>query len=255
MNKYRHPKEYLAMALVFGILGLFTLVLSFITFGVGFLLIVAGIVWLYIKVFRKSELDFYVYIDAEKDRALTKMVEALARKWKLGEIEIYLNPVREVNSMPADFGKDFIILNQGMLDAIPGDRNRRFVLGHELGHSGLWHGWLHKLDYYVDHFHQDTFIQKAFDLFTQDYLDTLEYSADRIGLISCNNLKVAMESVVFIEVGQSDRSYEEITKAVVYLSTGKSARNRKVKQVFSDHPKVYERIYELTEFAREMKMV
>ena len=129
------------------------------------------------------------------------------------------------------------------------------MLGHELGHAGLWHGWLRKLDYYIDHFHPDTFIQKAFDLFTQDYLDSLELSADRIGLISCNSLKAAMETVVFIEIGQDDRGYAEIAKAVVYLASGKSARNRKVKQVFSEHPAVYERIYELTEFAREMKMV
>jgi hypothetical protein len=63
-----------------------------------------------------------------------------------------------------------------------------------------------------------------------------------------------METVVFIEIGQNDRGYDEIAKAVVYLSTGKSARNRKVKQVFSNHPDIYERIYELSEFAREMKM-
>lgn len=255
MNKYRHPREYFAMALVFGIIGLFTLVLSFLTFGIGFFLVIGGIVWLYIKVIRKSELDFYTYIDEARDRELVRMVNALAKKWRMGEVEVYLNSTREIKAEPTDFGKDFIILNQGTLDAIPGERHRRFVLGHELGHAGLWHGWLRKLDHYVDHFHADTFIQKAFDLFTQDYLDMIELSADRIGLISCNSLKAAMETVVFVEIGQNDRAYAEIAKAVVYLSSGKSARNRKVKQVFSEHPAVYERIYELTEFAREMKMV
>lgn len=255
MNNYRHLNEWIAMGLTVGLLGVFTLILSIITFGLGFVVIVGGLGWLWFKVINDTDLSYYIMATEEQHPDLWRLVYELRNKWHLRGLDIYINPSREVNTAFSDYGRKFIIVNQGMLDAIPGEKHRYFVVGRELGHIGLWHSWLRMLKVKVEENYKDDYIGQAFNFLTSAYLKSMELSADRIGLLSCNSLKTALETLVFLELSESHPKFEDVKKAVVYLSRGKSANNRKIKQIFSTHPDVYQRVYELCEFAREMKMV
>ncbi len=255
MNKYRHPKEWIAIGITLAVVGTFTLVLSIITFGLGFFVIAGGLVYLWIKVINATDLSYYIPASEEKNPDLLKLVYNLRNKWHIGGIQVYINPTREMQAEPSDYGNKFIIINQGLLDAIPGEKHRSFLVGHELAHAVLWHSWLKMLATKVEESYKGDYIETAFNFVATGFLQAMDFSADRIGLISCGSLKSALETLVFVELSDSHPNYEDVKKAVVYLSRGKSANNRRIKQIFSTHPEVYQRVYEMSEFAREMKMV
>ena len=255
MNKYRHPNEWIAIGITLAVLVIFTLILSIITFGLGFLVITGGLIYLWVKVINAVDLSYYIPASEEKNSDLLKLLYNLRNKWQIGGIEVYLNPTREMNAVPSDFGNKFIILSQGMLDAIPGEKHRSFLVGHELAHAALWHSWLRMLAVKVEESFKGDYVETAFKFVATGFLHAMDHSADRIGLISCGSLKTALETVVFLELSETHPNFDDVKKAVVYLARGKSANNRRIKQIFSTHPEVFQRVYELSEFAREMNMV
>jgi Zn-dependent protease with chaperone function len=122
MKKYRHAKETRAMLFTFGSGIILSLLFATVTMGCG--LFVLGIVfaWGYIRLYGRQSMEHYIPAAQGQVPDLWEMVHGLRRQWHLQNLEIYLNPTRDINAAASDFGSDFIVVNQGLWSRSPGRR-------------------------------------------------------------------------------------------------------------------------------------
>lgn len=254
MNKYRHPKEKTAALVTFGIGLAASLLFVTVTFGCGLFLLGIGFAWMSINLLNNPRLDRYHRVDGHNLPDLYNLVHEVRRKWHMRDLEIYLNPTNQINASASDFGKDFLIVNQGLWMSIRGEEHRKFVIGHELGHIGLGHSWLRVLAYQADNAFQGSLLGFLFQFLLLNYSRMKELSADRIGLLSCGDLTAALEVLAFLELAPQNPSMEDIRRTVQQMASSKDDRFS-LNELFSTHPDMEERARELISFAREMKMI
>ncbi len=243
------------MWVTFTLAGVISLFFATVTLGCGLFLLGLALAWVWVTVINRSSLDRYIPADPQQHPDLWNMVNEVRQQWSLGELAVYLNPTRVINASASDFGKNFIIVNAGLWQAIQDEAHRKFVIGHELGHIGLGHSWLMMLAYQADNAFQGSLLGLAFQFLLLNYSRKKELSADRIGLLSCGNLTAALETLAFLELSPQNPSYEQVKQAVVQLSQGKANKDQNLAELFSTHPDAYERAQELIDFARQMKMI
>lgn len=252
MKKYRHPKETRAMLFTFGIAIAISLLFATVTMGCGLFLL--GIVFavVYFRIYGRQSLERYILISQGQPADLWEMVHGLREKWHLQDLEIYINPTRDINASASDFGSDFIIVNQGLWSAITGEAHRAFVIGHELGHIGLGHSWLSVLAYQADNAFQGSLFGLAFQFLLLNYSRKKELSADRIGLLSSGSLQASLETLAFLELSPQNPSYADVQQAVTHLVNGKASMEDNLNELLSTHPDAYERVQELVRFAKQV---
>jgi Zn-dependent protease with chaperone function len=252
MKKYRHPKEITAMWITFGLATGITLLLTTATLGCGLFIIGLGMVWIYVAVINRNNLERYTLVSPSTHPELHQMVTELQQKWHIQKLQIYLNPTNNLNASASNFGSRYIIINQGLWSALQGEVHRRFVIGHELGHIGLGHSWLKVLAYQADNAFQYSWIGLIFNFLLLNYSRKKELSADRIGLLSCGSLQAALETLAFLEISRKTPSYQEVQQAVEHFTQTKGGMDINLAEIFSTHPDAYERAQELVKFAKQV---
>jgi Zn-dependent protease with chaperone function len=252
MKKYRHPKETTAMLFTFGTGIVLSLFFATVTLGCGLFLLGLVFAWGYFSFFRRRSLERYLPVTASQHPEVWQLVQEVRNKWRLPTLEVYLNPTRNINASASDFGKDFIIINQGLWSAITGEAHRKFVIGHELGHIGMGHSWLSVLAYQADNAFQGTLLGLVFQFLLLNYSRKKELSADRIGLLSSGSLQASLETLAFLELSPQNPSYADVQQAVVHLARGKTSMEQNMAELLSTHPDAYERVQELVKFAKQV---
>ncbi|MEN8241921.1 MAG: M48 family metallopeptidase [Chloroflexota bacterium] len=252
MKKYRHPKETTAMFFTFGIGIVVSLFFATVTLGCGLFLLGLVFAWGYFTFFRRQSMERYIPVTGSQHPDIWQLVQDVRKKWRLPEMDIYLNPTRKINAAASDFGKDFIIINHGLWSAITGEAHRKFVIGHELGHIGMGHSWLSVLAYQADNAFQGTLLGIAFQFLLLNYSRKKELSADRIGLLSSGSLQASLETLAFLELSPQNPSYEDVKQAVMQLARGKTSMEQNMAELLSTHPDAFERVQELIKFARQV---
>jgi Zn-dependent protease with chaperone function len=252
MKKYRHSKETRAMFFTFGTGIVLSLLFATVTLGCGLFLLGLVFAWGYFRLFGRNNLERYILVTADRHPEIWGMVHSIRKQWRLQEMDIYLNPTRDINAAASDFGKDFIIINQGLWASITGEAHRKFVIGHEIGHIGLGHSWLSVLAYQADNAFQGTLLGLAFQFLLLNYSRKKELSADRIGLLTSNSLQASLETLAFLELSPQNPSYAEVKQAVVHLARGQASMDQNLAELLSTHPDAYERVQELIKFAKRV---
>ncbi|MBN2045590.1 MAG: M48 family metallopeptidase [Anaerolineales bacterium] len=255
MKKFRHPKEKTAALVTFGLGLLASLFFVTVTFGCGLFLLGLGFAWISITMLNNPRLDQYHRINHNNLPELYEMVHQIRKQWRMADLDIYLNPTRQINASASDFGKDFLIVNQGLWMSIQNDVHRKFVIGHELGHIGLGHSWLRVLAYQADNAFQGSLLGILFQFLLLNYSRKKELSADRIGLLSCGDLTAALEVLAFLELSPHNPNMADIRQAVKQMVYGKADHDFSLGELLSTHPDMHERAKELIAFARQIKMI
>lgn len=250
MKKYRHPKETRAMLFTFGTALLLSLAFATVTLGCGLFILGIALTWGAFKLFSEGDVGSkYIEVTETNQSEIWRAVQQARRKWQMRDLTIYLDPTAQINAAASDFGKDFIIINRGLWQAITDQKQRLFVIGHELGHIGLGHSWLSVIAQQVDNSFQRHWLGLLFQLVLLRYYRMKEFSADRIGLISCGSLDAALETMALLAMGGRIPSRSELHATVQQLKSGHATFNQNMAEMLSTHPDFYERVQELIKFA------
>ncbi len=240
------------MVITFGLAILISIFFATITYGCGFFILGIAFTWAYFMFSGKNNLGRLKKVSPNAEPELWHLVNQTIQKWQLSEIDIYLNPTSRINASASDFGKDFIVLNQGLLQAIQNEDQIKFVIGHELGHIGLNHSWLSVIAYQADNAFAGTVISFLFRFILLRYSRMKELSADRIGLLSCGNLKAALQSIAILEISKINPQVREVEKVVEHLKSRKASLSENFSEAFSTHPDTFERVEELIKFSEKV---
>ena len=143
--------------------------------------------------------------------------------------ELYVTQTPLVNAMAVGFDKPFVVVNSGMLETLT-DEELRGVLGHELGHIMSGHPTYTTIAIILMYFGVSNlpFLAAAailpFQLTLLEWYRKSEFSADRAGLLSVQDLNTVMSTEMKLaggkEYGDTLRVEDFIHQAEQYETGG-----------------------------------
>ena len=143
--------------------------------------------------------------------------------------ELYVTQTPIVNAMAVGFDKPFVVVNSGMLETLD-DEELRSVLGHELGHIMSGHPTYTTLAIIILYFGVSNLPFLAavailpFQLALLEWYRKSEFSADRAGLLTVQDLNTVMSTEMKLaggrEYGDTLRVEEFIRQAEQYETGG-----------------------------------
>jgi Zn-dependent protease with chaperone function len=143
--------------------------------------------------------------------------------------ELYVTQTPVVNAMAVGFERPFVVVNSGMLETLT-EEEVRSVLGHELGHIMSGHPTYTTIAIILMYFGVSNlpFLAAAailpFQLALLEWYRKSEFSADRAGLLSVQDLDTVMSTEMKLaggkEYGDSLRVEEFIRQAEQYETGG-----------------------------------
>jgi len=137
--------------------------------------------------------------------------------YKENQIEFYVSNDGEFNSSSIyssiDGKPHIVIINRGLIERVT-PQELEFIIGHEIGHLIYQHSYVTRVIQHVYPTYENLppILQKLYDVWSK----LCEISADRVGLLSCNDLEVAVRGLFKLSSGLDDRyfnlSYENMVK-------------------------------------------
>jgi Zn-dependent protease with chaperone function len=176
--------------------------------------------------------------------------------------ELYVTQTPIVNAMAVGFDKPFVVVNSGMLETLT-DEELRGVLGHELGHIMSGHPTYTTIAIILLYFGVTNlpFLAAAaifpFQLALLEWYRKSEFSADRAGLLSVQDLNTVMSSEMKLAGGKEygdELRVEEFIRQAEQYETGGDAWDTVYKimnTVMRTHPMHTVRAAELLRWHRE----
>jgi len=188
-------------------------------------------------------------------RELHRIVQECAAIMKIAPPRVYVVEAPELNAFTTNAADPIIILHSSVLSAFRDPRELRFIIGHEMGHIRCHHVKLMMLLQLVKGFLPDK-IQPVFALSLLKWSREAEMSADRAGLVCCQNLNAAEQALVRLAMGA-----DKETVGRVNVDAFLHQREREnmstvseisffISQLAQTHPFVPARIADLREYAK-----
>jgi uncharacterized tellurite resistance protein B-like protein len=180
---------------------------------------------------------------------LARLAESLRKTLRLVQpLDVFVQPDPESNAycLPSRKGNRLVMgLFSGLVSAL-NERELLFVMGHELGHALLRHGETVRFDFGHPLFsfletHQVRGLARA-----------REISCDRIGLLGCQDLRVATTAMFKVASGLNDRwiVFDETDYARHFDQLSELNELVELDQTGSTHPPMPLRVKALMSFSR-----
>ena len=161
------------------------------------------------------------------DKNLPKVYEILAKACEILDIskvpELFIQWDHSVNAFTTGVENPFIVINSGCIDLLE-DQELLFILGHELGHIKSGHVLYRTLaklfPELVEQFSQITLgiggiAGTAVQASLMNWYRMSEFTADRAGLLTCQDKKTCIKSMVKLAGLPSTYRYEDFEESFI----------------------------------------
>jgi Zn-dependent protease with chaperone function len=184
-------------------------------------------------------------ISEQTEPGLNALVQVGLQQLGPGPVDVFVLPSRVLNAYTFGLNSPkVVILNSALLRALDGDE-LCFVISHELGHVRLGHTRLNSL---IGGMSGIPSPPAAFAMLQLAFLwwnRACEHSADRAGLLACQNPAKAVSALVKLSTGGLGLTPAELEHV---LSQADKAFNP-IEEALATHPRMVRRIAELRRFA------
>ncbi|MFZ2960104.1 MAG: M48 family metallopeptidase [Candidatus Ozemobacteraceae bacterium] len=177
------------------------------------------------------------------------------------DIEFYVSNDSEFNSSSIfssiEDKPHIVVINRGLIERVS-TPELEFIIGHEIGHLIYHHSYVTRVIQYVYPAYENLppILQKLYDVWSK----LCEISADRVGLLACGNLEVAVRGLFKLSSGLDDKyfnlsfdnmvkianqTYEEMRDHPSYVSASHPANPIRIKALLEfSHSKLWKAIGE-----------
>jgi Zn-dependent protease with chaperone function len=247
---YRYPFEQSILT------GTILLVLSVITLTTAMTVSVAGffiLLMLVITYLSNNSQHIAVIqrsyqINARSPQDLTNLVNTCQARIQPGQVQIYVAPSNQLNAYTFGISGPKVIVMYSSLFKLMDADELRFILGHEMGHVSLGHTWLNSLVGGMagipTSFGASVLLNASFLWWNR----ACEYSADRAGLLACNNPAKAISTLVKLASGGKIQSQADLIKTLRLIESQEENVVNQLGEVFSNHPIIIRRIHALRQY-------
>lgn len=189
---YEHPFDQKALCALKGTPGLETAVKAFNKYGIE-------------KMLRMQHTGSNIHVCDNNLPEVKKTLQLACKILDISNIpDLYVQWGYEINAFTAGVEKPLIVLNSGSVDLMTADE-LLFVTGHELGHIKSKHVLYHQMSMVLPFIGDlvgsatlglGDLVAKGIQLALLNWQRMSEYTADRAGLLACQDINVAISSMM-----------------------------------------------------------
>lgn len=230
------------MAITFVVL----LFLLRVTFGAIIVIILASIFWL--KVRQGQLLGQAVKVSSQQLPGIHALVVKAASRLQTPLPDVFVVQDPTINAYAiGSFGRKSIVLNSATIESMDEDE-LCYIIGHELTHIKCDHTqWM------VFTSVSDTIslpvVSSALGFVFRGWSRKAEYTADRGGLVACQNLRAAFSALCKVAVGKELFEQLNISELMAQKDEVDSDITSKFSETLGDHPYIINRTASLQNFA------
>ncbi len=257
---YRSENEYPILALTLVIIGVIFLISASLTACLAPLLVIFSL----LAAFQSNQAGrtallrqaYHVPLDesaaiASSNRPfhrISKTARQCIRRLRPGPVELFIARGRQANAYTFGLSDPKSIVVYAPIVEIMDEDEFKFVLGHELGHVALGHTWLNTLlgglAGVPQTYGSAVILTAAFRWWNR----ACEYSADRAGMLACQNPAKAVTALVKLAAGEDD-SPAGMRRALAKIEAQDDSLGGILSEVLSTHPMIVKRINQIKSFA------
>lgn len=165
-----------------------------------------------------------------------------------GKVEVFIVRGRERNAYTFGLSSPQIIVVYAPLVEIMDPEELKFVIGHEMGHVALGHTWLNTLVGGMAGIPQTYGTAIVLTAAFRWWNRACEYSADRAGLLACQNPAKAISALVQLVAGDIDNP-AEMKLALQLIEAEDDNWGSVLSEALSTHPMIVKRINKIRSYA------
>lgn len=170
------------------------------------------------------------------------------RRLQPGPVELFIVRGRQANAYTFGLSNPKTVVVYAPLLEIMDEDELKFVLGHELGHVALGHTWLNTLLGGLAGVPQSYGVAIILTAAFRWWNRACEYSADRAGVLACQNPARAVTALVKLATGGDDSS-AGMRRALAKIEAQDDSLGGMLSEVLSTHPMIVKRINRIKSFA------
>jgi Zn-dependent protease with chaperone function len=255
ITAYRSEEEYPILLLTLVIIGGLFLISAGFTVCLAPLLLILAVAAAYqsnrsghAALLRQA---YRVPLDGGESLPFSRVAEAAReclRRLRPGSIDLFIARGREVNAYTFGLGDPKVVVLFAPLVELMDEDELKFVIGHELGHVALGHTWLNTLVGGLAGVPQTFGTAMILTGLFRWWNRACEYSADRAGLLACQNPDKAVSALVKLVAGSVDTP-AELRRAMVQIDAQDDTWQGGLSELLATHPMIIKRIREIQKFA------
>ena len=183
---------------------------------------------------------------------LAQIVEESTGRLQVEPVDVFIVHNNTLNAYTFGLSSPkAVVVYDGLLRAMDHDEVQ-FVVGHELGHVDLGHTWLNSLAGGMAGIPASISAALILTLALRWWNRACEFSADRAGLLACNNPQKAISALLKLELGPQARqlSPQAVQQAMTKIAAEDDSWLEGMGEAFATHPMIERRVRELMKFMR-----
>ena len=250
-NSYRYPNEQIVLGITVLLVLLVILLTATATVCLSFVFVLGSLIFGYF-ISRSHHQALLVQANQVNQHNAPELVPALEQakvRLQVEPVQVFIVPQKSLNAYTFGMGSSKAIVLHSALFQIMDRDELQFILGHELGHVDLGHTWLNTLIGGMagipSHVGAATILELAF----RSWNRACEYSADRAGVLACNNPKKAITALIKLEAGNDARTQAGLLRAIQRIETQDDDLFSNLSEVLATHPMIIKRIEQIRAFA------
>jgi Zn-dependent protease with chaperone function len=247
---YRYPNETLVLwltILVVGFVIVFTVTATVCVSGI-FIAVVMGLSYSAMRSQHQILLEKATRVTDEAVPGLAKIISESKKRLQIEPVDIFIAPSRSLNAYTFGLSSPKAIVLHSALFRVMDRDEIQFILGHEMGHVALGHTWLNSLIGGMAGIPAPYAASYMLVLFFRWWNRSCEYSADRAGLLACNNPSKAVRALVKLEAGTAALSPEGLERVFQRIDSEDDNPLSSLIELAATHPMIINRIEQLQRY-------
>ena len=199
--------------------------------------------------FHKKLMAEAYQVTATKTPEVAELVNDSMLRLQVSRVEVFIAPSNKLNAYTFGLSSPRVIVLNSALFQIMDAEEITFIIGHEMGHVHLGHTWLNTLlggmAGIPSPYAAFAILHVAFRWWNR----TCEYSADRAGMLACNNPSKAISALVKLAYAGKVRSQSELSLALSRIDAEDDDIIGELGELLSTHPLTNNRIDQIRNYA------
>lgn len=250
-NTYRYPNEHTILGITLAIVCIVTVITASATacLSVVFVLGIITLGYFASRSHHRALLSNARMISPESTPEVMQLLNHALDRLQVEPVQAFIVARDTLNAYT--FGMDSpkaIVLHSSLLQLM--DREElQFIIGHELGHVDLGHTWLNTLIGGMAGIPSSFSAAAVLELAFRGWNRACEYSADRAGVLACNNPGKAITALIKLEAGGDAHTQAGILRAIQRIESEDDDIVNNLSELLATHPMIIKRIEQIREFA------
>jgi len=189
------------------------------------------------------------HVSEQTAPGLSDLIADSKKRLQVEPVDIFIASSRSLNAYTFGLATPkAIVLHDSLLKVMDRDE-LQFILGHEMGHVVLGHTWLNSLIGGMAGIPAPYAASYMLVLIFRWWNRSCEYSADRAGLLACNNPAKAVTALVKLVAGGSGLSPEAFERAFQRIQAEDDDPLSTLMELTATHPMIVKRIEQIHKYA------